>query len=225
MGKSVPVGFVLVCPCIWPCPNRIASQGIAMAEVSSASSVDSSSVDDTSSDTSCSTNDYLLPHPSEWADECDNIQMTDSDGDSAQENDEAPLSSSSKSLRSSFQADGEALERWLSSPNGGHHHYYSSSPDLDDLEQHKYVQHDLTVLMETDEQIGANLLGDDVFGGGCCSYGDGVVDIGTIYCDGGTQDQQQQQEQRIVDLGCYNDLSSFTPKRPIEESEIGRAHV
>mmetsp|Transcript_4350 Transcript_4350/g.12510 ORF Transcript_4350/g.12510 Transcript_4350/m.12510 type:complete len:273 (-) Transcript_4350:5161-5979(-) len=108
-------------------------------------------------------------HPSEWApSEWTETESQLIPGD----NDEEML------CASSFQAAGKVLEQWLS--DGQHEPHQRSEDDASHLvavipcdSSASSAEHDedLASLMEVDEQIGENLLGDEVFGGGCMSDG------------------------------------------------------
>lgn len=115
-------------------------------------------------------NDLTLPSewvPSEWA--VTDTQMIPGDDD------EEMLSATS------FQAAGKVLEQWLS--DGQHEPHQRNHDDPDYIRNHAVTvipcdssassaEHDdatadLASLMEVDEQIGENLLGNEVFGGPC----------------------------------------------------------
>jgi len=128
--------------------------------------------------------------PSEWS-EADTRMITVDDEDM--------LSSTS------IQAAGKVLEQWLSD---GQHDHDQRSPDQDfDFEdpyvpvtpcdssassaEHDDTADDIASLMEVDEQIGENLLGDEVFGGPCgglegeylhlvCSFSAGSIEDSTF---------------------------------------------
>lgn len=113
-----------------------------------------------------------LSHPSEWAPSewaVTDTQMIPGDDD------EDMLSGTS------FQAAGKVLEQWLSDGQHEPHQRYHDGPDFNcnpavtvipcdssaSSIEHDDATADLASLMEVDEQIGENLLGDEVFGGPC----------------------------------------------------------
>mmetsp|Transcript_8885 Transcript_8885/g.19185 ORF Transcript_8885/g.19185 Transcript_8885/m.19185 type:complete len:284 (+) Transcript_8885:140-991(+) len=122
--------------------------------------------------TTTSTTHNDLSHPSEWAPSewaVTDTQMIPGDDD------EVTLSGTS------FQAAGEVLQQWLSDGQHEPHQRYHDGPDFNcnpdvtvipcdssaSSVEHDDATADLASLMEVDEQIGENLLGDEVFGGPC----------------------------------------------------------